>query len=265
MNSILQRAAYSALVLSLSYAGAVSAALDSDSNSWLDALDAQPELAGELIYRGTTYALAEPDGQSLFAYERRVLSTPTSMTATHLTRDPSGELLIAEAAQLSADYQLQRFTTDNRQSGFSGEVAVSADGRQLRYSLNDQGELSRAEEPISAPAVTGPSMHGFILAHLDELQAGHELPIRFVVLREKQTYGFVIRHEQTRKGQSTFSITPSNWLVRWFIAPLKVVFDSQRKTVLNYEGRVPPQQNVDGKLRDLDARVEYVSVAATYR
>jgi hypothetical protein len=44
-----------------------------------------------------------------------------------------------------------------------------------------------------------------------------------------------------------------------------VVFDVSTKTAVQYEGRVPPMESVSGKLKDLDARVEYLPVAATYR
>ena len=113
--------------------------------------------------------------------------------------------------------------------------------------------------------VAGPTLHGFILSHWAQLQDGQEVPIRFIVLKEKQTYGFTVRLEQHSASETRFTITPSNLLIRWFIAPLQVVFDNERKTVLRYAGRVPPLHEVDGSLQDLDARVEYESVAARYR
>jgi len=97
------------------------------------------------------------------------------------------------------------------------------------------------------------------------LGAGKTVPVRFIVLSEKQTYGFDIRQESQAKGQSVYSITPSSWLIRLFIATMRVTVDANSKTVLRYEGRVPPKQMDSGKLVDLDARVDYTSVAATYR
>jgi hypothetical protein len=44
-----------------------------------------------------------------------------------------------------------------------------------------------------------------------------------------------------------------------------VVFDANTKAVVRYEGRVPPMENVSGKLKDLDARVVYTPVASSYR
>jgi len=87
-----------------------------------------------------------------------------------------------------------------------------------------------------------------------------------VVLDALRSYGFDIR--QTRHaddGQTTFSITPSSWLVRLVIAPLRVTFDNTTRHVLRYEGRVPPMLEADGKLLTLDARVLYSEYAARYR
>ena len=58
---------------------------------------------------------------------------------------------------------------------------------------------------------------------------------------------------------------PSNFLIRMAIAPMRVVYDVPSSTILRYEGRVPPMEVVSGKLKDLDARVDYTSIAPTYR
>jgi hypothetical protein len=241
------------------------AELDATSTARLAALSATPTLSGELIYRGSTFAQKGAGPEPLFRYERRVVTTPTALEATHLTRDPAQKLVIAESAQFNSAYQLQRFTVQNQQLGYSGVVQVSSDGRQLQYSLNNNGVQSTANETIDLPAVSGPSLFGFILAHRSELGAGKTVPVRFIVLQEKQTYGFDIRQESQAKGQAVFSITPSSWLLRPFFATMRVTVDTNSKTLVRYEGRVPPKQIESGKLADLDARVDYTTVAVSYR
>ena len=54
-------------------------------------------------------------------------------------------------------------------------------------------------------------------------------------------------------------------MIRLFVAPLTVVFNSTTRNVVRYEGRVPPMLQVDGKLKALDARVDYTMHAASYR
>lgn len=253
------------VTLLLLEASSARAELNAPSAARLAALSATPALAGKLIYRGATFAQNTAGSEPLFRYERRLSTTPTALEAAHLTRNPAQELIIAEVAQFNAAYQLQRFTAQNQQLGYSAEVLVSGDGRRLQYSLNDNGVVSAAEETIDQPAVSGPSLFGFILAHGAELEAGKTVPARFISLKEKRTYGLDIFLESSAKGQAVYAITLSNWVLRPFIGTMRVVVDVNSKTVVRYEGRVPPMQTVAGKLVDLDARVDYTTVTATYR
>ena len=91
------------------------------------------------------------------------------------------------------------------------------------------------------------------------------IAVRMIVLSEKDSYSIEIRHLAHTDGTDSFAITPSGLLIRLFVAPLTVTFDSTTRNVLRYEGRVPPMLQVEGKLRTLDARVDYTMNAASYR
>lgn len=260
-----------AIAITLTLAAVVIAATVSHAQiepavfSQLEALQASPEAAGDLVYRGATFGQRNPGADPLYRYERRVRTLPTGMAASHLTREPTGRAIIVESAVLSTQYDVLRFEVANQQSGFAGTVVVSQDGRHLEYQLNDSGKVSMTSEDVSAPLVCGPSLFGFILKNWESLKAGTTLPVRMLVLQEKTTYGFDIRLEKQAEGQATFILTPSSFLIRMAIAPLRVVFDATSKTPVRYEGRVPPKENLDGKLKDLDARVEYTAVSSAYR
>lgn len=240
---------------------------DAAAAARLDRLRQAPESAGALIYRGLVFAPDAPagDGAPLFRYERRVEGREGGFVAAHVTTDPSGEVIIAERATLTADYQLQRFEADNRQQGYTGSVELGDHGRRLEYRLVAGGRTSRAVERVADPVVSGPSLHGFILRRWAALARGEVLPVRMIVLREKTSYGFRIRRLGEAGGQTTFSITPSHWLVRLAIAPLFVRFDAVTRNVLRYEGRVPPMQPRRGRLATLDARVDYTMHVPAYR
>lgn len=224
--------------------------------------------AGALIYEGRVYA---PDAGAapLFTYERRVhAGEEGSLEATHLTRDAHGATVVVESARVTTAYALRRFEADNRQQGYRSTVTVSDDGRRLHYDLRrDDGSRATTDERISAPAVAGPSLHGFILQHWDALAAGQALPVRMVVPDKTTSYGFTIRQHRAGAGERTasFSVTPTNWLLRFAIAPLVVTFDRDTRQVVRYQGRVPPQRMVDGRSRAFDARVEYTPHAPAYR
>ena len=244
---------------------AAAAPLDAPAAQKLATLHAAPESAGSLVYRGTVRAAKAPQSAPLFSYERRLLPLDEGAVASHITRDASGATIIAEQAQFDAGYALRRFEAVNAQLGYSGSVDVSADGTRLAYRLIRDGQASTAAETVSDPVVSGPSLHGFVLRHWDTLAAGKRIPVRMIVLAGKTTYGFDIRQAAQADGRTSFSITPSNLLVRLAIAPLTVTFDNATRSVVRYDGRVPPMQHVDGKLANLDARVDYTMQARTYR
>jgi hypothetical protein len=254
-----------ALTTALLTAAACYAQLPPPVLSKLETLQTKPESAGALVYRGSTFAQRQAAGNPLFRYERRVLDAATGPTANHITSEPAGRVIILESAKLSNQYEVRRFEATNRQSGIAGSVQVSSDGLHLEYELNDSGKVSKASEDVSAPVVCGPSLFGFILKHWEPLKAGATIPVRMVVLQEKTTYGFDLKFGKSANDQATFTLTPSNFLVRMAIAPLTVTLDARTRAPVRYEGRVPPMESVNGKLKTLDARVEYTAVAPVYR
>ena len=223
-------------------------------------------LAGMRVYRGDVFAQAPGDAVALYHYERRVSASADGLTASHITADPQGAVLIAETATVSPAYVLRRLDIANRQTGSSGSAVASADGRHVDFTLRQAGKARTRRETITNPLVSGPSLHGFVLEHWDALASGTTVPVSMVVLDELRTYGFEIRQaRQGIDGRTTFSITPSSWLVRLAVAPLQVTFDNATRHVLRYEGRVPPMIAVNGRLRTLDARVLYAEHALRYR
>jgi hypothetical protein len=254
-----------AVITSLLTAVASHAQLPPPALSILDAVQTKPESAGALVYRGSTFPHRQSVGNPLFRYDRRVLDTATGSTASHITSDPAGRVIILESATLSNQYDVRRFEVTNQQSGFSGSVQVSNDGRRLEYELNENGKVSKASEDVSDPVVCGPSLFGFIQRHWEPLNAGATIHVRMVVLQEKTTYGFDLKFGKSTNDQAMFTLTPSNFLIRMAIAPLTVTLDVRTKSPVRYEGRVPPMESVDGKLKSLDARVEYTSVSPVYR
>ena len=258
----IQRLAMTAALLT---ATACHAQLPPPVFSKLDALQTLPESAGAWVYRGSTFSQRQPAANPLFRYERRVLDETSGLTAKHITSDPAGRVIILESATLSNAYEVRRFEVTNQQSGFAGSVQISNDGRHLEYELNDNGKVSKASEDVSAPVVCGPSLFGFILKHWEPLKAGATIPVRMVVLQEKTTYGFDLNFGKLANDQATFTLTPSSFLIRMAVAPLTITLDARTRGPVRYEGRVPPMESVEGKFKNLDARVEYTSVSTIYR
>ena len=124
-----------ALAASLLTAAILPAQGGSAAFAKLEALQVAPESAGTLVYRGETFTQRTPAGAPLYRYERRVLTAPNGLTASHITSDPAGRVIIVESALVSPNYDTQRFEATNQQSGFTGSVQISNGGRHLAYEL----------------------------------------------------------------------------------------------------------------------------------
>ena len=75
-----------ALTACLLAAASLTAQADQAAFDKLEILQAYPEAAGTLVYRGNTFAQRTPTGTPLYRYERRVLTTPKGLSASHITR-----------------------------------------------------------------------------------------------------------------------------------------------------------------------------------
>lgn len=253
----------------------------------LQQLQSQPTLAGVQVYRGqvipldahTTADKQLQDDGPLFTYARHVLRTDDALAASHLTYDPAGALLIEERVTMSHSYAFQRMDVANRQTGHSGSVERSADGHELHYNWTENGTTRTATETIDhTPLVAGPNLHGTVLRHWDSLHAGQPLRVRLVVPARLRSYDFNLGLEAQTHGhnsastqgptqrQAVFIATPASLLLRLAVAPLRMVFDTADRTLLRYEGRVPPMApGPHGGLKDLDARVLYTPQLQGYQ
>ena len=253
----------SALVTALVACGTSTPVLDQAGAARLGALREAPASAGALVYEGAVFPLRTNDAPQLFTYGRRIQPVVGGFTASHITRDRNGDVVVLESARFSPAYEVTRFEAIHREAGYSGSVVIT-DGRHLAYELNQGGRTRTAIEQVDDPVVTGPSLHGFILKHWDDLATGGSLRVRMVVLSKMETYGFAIERAEEVGGVTAFSIRPTSPLVRLVVDPLRVEFDSSSRNVVRYVGRVPPMQRMDGKLSALDARVDYTMHARAY-
>lgn len=229
----------------------------------LNALQENPGLAGDRVYRADVRSLKDPDAPPLYVYTRHVQTIGSGLAASHLTYLPSGELIIEERVTSSGHHRFQRLDVANRQTGLAGSVALDADHNQLRFERSDSAQSK--DERATAPVVAGPHLHGHILQHWDRLTKGERLPIRMVVLARMETLGFTMGWVESTNEVTRFQITPSHFLIRLVVSPLQVVFDNATRRVVRYEGRVPPMRDVGHKLVDLDAAVDYHWDADRYR
>lgn len=268
LPAMLRRLAALATVV---FAGALGCALPpqpsspSDADA-LDRLARAPGGAGILVYEGSVFPLDASHGAApVFRYERRVEQHANGWRSTHLSVDSDGRPVVLHRAEHSAAYALRHFESLDAQTGESSEVSVADDGSVELTVRRDGTVVRRRRERAREPVVVGPTLFGYVLAHWDSLVAGETARIRFPDPARARTYPFVLRASTRDETRTVVSMTATSPLVRAAVPPMRIVFETASRTVVRYEGRVPPQQPTPRGLARLDARVEYEHVAAQYR
>jgi len=226
-------------------------------------LTAQQVHRGETIYYGSVFPLEGRATTPTYVYERRVERTHGGSVSTHITRESSGAVVLADAATHRQDYTLIDYTLLGNQLGQRGSIRVVGD--QLRFELHDAGMHRSAVEPADESVVVGPTLVGVIVRNLDALRSGKVVPVRMAVLDRLETLAFELAGVDAPVGQTRVRMQPSSLVLSALLDPIVFTFDNQTSKLVRLEGRVPPKQHDGEWLTDLDARVEYSYVAEAYR
>ena len=226
------------------------APLPAEAGHILQAAGDNPDTLGELIYTGYVH---DTSGTP-FTYERRVKQEDGQVVSSHLTLDDSGQAVVLHRATHDSDYALASFEEIHGQTGLSGALSVEEDAR---FSTTRGGEAAAATEALSDPVHVGPTLFGFVLQHWDALLDGEVRHLRFAVLDDARSYRFRLQLSALEDDRATFQIVATSPLVRMAVAPMSISFLRETRAVIRYAGPVPPLRSQSGRLRALDAVVEY--------
>jgi hypothetical protein len=218
---------------------------------------------GEHIYRGRVYAIDGHPAQPTYVYERHVDTQGAALVSTHVTRDGRGVIQLAEAAEHAADYSLASYTLYANQLGQTGSIHV--DGDQVAFRVREGDRERTATEQVDAPVLVGPTLVGYIVDHLDELARGETFSVRMAILDRLETIGFDLEAVDAPAGRTRVKMSPSSFLIGLAVAPIYFTYDTQSRSLVRLEGRVPTKVRAGEHWADFDARVEYEMVAARYR
>ncbi len=200
---------------------------------------------GTRIYTGE---VLDSRGVPMFRYTR---SSTEHWSIDRSFDADTNALVVAQAARHDASYTLHEYVEHHLQLGVRSVVS-SPDPDHLEYTTEKGHRVRHHTERIDAPAVTGPTLFGFVLTHWEPLGRGEAIEVRFIVAERRRSYRFILRMS-TAEGRATVEMRPRSWLLRRSIAPIRMHFDPRTRAILAYEGRIPPRK--DG--HPVDARVEY--------
>lgn len=204
---------------------------------------------GAAIYEGAVHT---QDGARVFEYTRTSRRDGDRLVSTHRSREVTGGREVTrQSATHTPTYALERSVEHHEQLGVRSEVVVEGD--RIDMTTVRDGRVRTTRRRLSAPPVVGPTLFGFVLSHWEALARGESIAIRFVVPERRRTYAFDLRMPASDGETTTVVMEARRPLVRAAVPTMRIVFDSAKREILRYEGRIPPRLNG----RPVDARVEY--------
>ena len=226
---------------------------------------AQAPAGDSRIYKGTYYRRdSAASAAQLFWYERRSRDEGGLIRSTHTHHTLAGRVVLRQSALHSAKYGLQSFQSDHHQTGVSARAQVLGAGR-VRLSRKDGPEQETVVLEHDHPLVVGPTLYGMMLEHWDALVSGRSVVVDYLSIERLDTYAFEIRRVQSDSRTTTFELAPSGLLLSLLVSPLRVVFLSERRQVLRYEGPSPVLLEMNAERQSFDARIEYSETAPVFR
>lgn len=227
--------------------------------------------SGERIYRGHYHRLgAAASTQPLFWYERWHEDVGGQQRSTHVHHRLDGRIVLRQSALHSAAYELLKLESEQRQTGVRAEARVLGPGRvRLQRSTPGPRGSSPTVESVELehrhPLVVGPTLYGMMLRHWAELVAGRRVVLDYLSIERLDTYAFELRRVASDSSTITFELAPRSFVLRLLVSPLRIVFASERRQVLRYEGPSPVLLEQGKELESFDARIEYTALSAVFR
>lgn len=220
----------------------------------------KPEfLRRSILGKGYPMDITTPsDSNLLFTFKRTATQKGNTIVSRSLFTDPKGKVLVEEITTYKNN-ELIRVELTKHQKNEKGSLEVS-DGKVL-FSWSEEGETDTDDEELEAPLLVGDLVTPFIRTNWKRLLKGETLDVRFAALQRKETIGFSFKKEKeiTLNGQKVVVIEmkPSSFIIAALVDPLHFTFPSDGGALVEYKGRTSPYKEVDGKLKDLDAYIQY--------
>ncbi|MGR6872351.1 hypothetical protein ACU6U9_08600 [Pseudomonas sp. HK3] len=137
------------------------------------------------------------------------------------------------------------------------EVTKQADGIKVRYqSESDAANAVIEQVPMM---VVDAGFDQMLIQHWDTLLDNKELDFEFLAPTRAQLIDFSLTPVSQGDSTITFSLAPSNFLLRLLVDPIKLTYDKSTKRILVYEGLTNIEEIKKGKPTGdyYVARIEY--------
>jgi hypothetical protein len=199
----------------------------------IPALDTQQSYVGSAVARSGGMVLYAEEHEEFYEDGRRIrLNT--------IFRSQEQGVLATRSVDFSRNPFLPDFVMEDRRTGYLEGAEMTTGGIRLFVRRNKLEGTRDAIIPLEKAMVVDAGFNNFIQAHWDSLIAGNKLFMKFGVPARLDSYGFrVYRDGETLvNGKRAFLVKCDidNFILRLFLDPIMLTYDSESRRLLVYEG-----------------------------
>ncbi|QDK39735.1 hypothetical protein DOE51_09935 [Bdellovibrio sp. NC01] len=174
-------------------------------------------------------------------------------------QDLNGKVVVQETGLAQGD-ELKDYTLERPQTEEKGHI-FTRDGKVYFEYEGPGGKKKSANEKIDGQILTPANFTAFVRKNWDSFNAGKAIPVRYAVWDRQETVGFTLTKvgDAEIKGQKAIELRmkPTSFVIAAIVDPIHLWYRVSDKKLMIMKGRVQPRQDVDGKLKQLDAETVY--------
>ncbi len=205
-------------------------------------------------------AAADPKSPAYLYENEKTMVDGKWVSQTRYT-DLEGKLLVEEETtyenQKVVKYLYKQFQTEEY-----GELNVQ--NGKVHYSFTKRGETDTEKEEVGGEMIVGDNVNDTIARHWDELMAGKEVRVRFLVVEELDSFGFKFFKDKENEKDVEIIMKPSSFFIAAFVPEIRITVEkSSLHRIVKAHGRLPvrkakvnpPKSRKD--LKALDGIIEF--------
>jgi hypothetical protein len=205
-------------------------------------------MAFQTILTGDVYDLKSD--KLLYKFERLEKKENNKLTIKGVYTDLKGSTLVTEEATFE-DGKTTSLKVSQLQTKETSSIIVTE--KKIVFTKGEDVE----KEDIQKNFIVGMSTISFLEMHWNSILEGKTVSTRFGVWYRQDTVGFDFYKTSDKDGILEITMNPSSFFIKQLVDPLVFKFDKKTKRIKEVIGRTSPKIEIDGKLKDLDARVVY--------
>ncbi len=214
----------------------------------------------EIRYTAMVYALDDKEKKNLL-YNYKSESEYVGETAVVNNRFtyPDGRLASHEEITFLKDKSISHYKQQQEQIHAEGTIEVSGGKAKLTW-IKDGKEKSTTVE-AGPDFIIGTQIPLQLEDNWVALMKGEKLKRRLAILDRLDTFGFVFSKdgETEINGQKVVNIKmkPSSFIIAAVVSPLHFFMTPDGTALVQIQGRTTVKKDVAGKMKDLDALIDY--------